>query len=71
MSGVDWTKLEDCVNSQKYYNQILEDMADALDLGVRGTPTFFINGHKLEGAVSNEVWEQIISKYKELNKNNL
>jgi len=71
MSGLDWTKLQACLNSQKYTKQILDDTSDALDLGVKGTPTFFVNGHKLEGAVTTEVWEQIIAKYKELNKNNL
>ncbi|MFA6525790.1 MAG: thioredoxin domain-containing protein [Candidatus Buchananbacteria bacterium] len=68
MSGLNWNKLQDCVNKEKYKPQLLEDMSDALDLGVRGTPTFFVNGKKLEGAVTQETWEQIIVKFKELNK---
>jgi len=67
MSGLNWNKLQDCVNKEKYKDQILQDMSDALDLGVRGTPTFFVNGKKLEGAVDESVWDDIISKYKQLN----
>lgn len=65
-SGLDWNKLQACVNGEKYQAQIMEDMSDALDLGVSGTPTFFVNGTKLAGAVTEETWEQIISKAKEL-----
>lgn len=66
MSGLDWNKLNQCVISDKYRQKIIQDTQDALDLGVRGTPTFFINGNKLEGAVSATDWEAIIKKYKEL-----
>lgn len=68
MSGLDWNKLQACVNTEKYKAQLMEDMSDALDLGVRGTPTFFVNGKKLEGAITKAVWQEIIGKYKELIK---
>ena len=67
-AGVNWTKLQTCVDSEKYRDMVLADMSDALDLGVQGTPTFFVNGTKLEGAVTQDNWEQIIKKAKELNK---
>lgn len=67
-AGLNWTKLQACVDSAKYRDMVLADMADALDLGVLGTPTFFVNGTKLEGAVTLDNWEQIIKKAKELNK---
>lgn len=66
MSGLNWNKLQQCINTEKYKPQVLEDMQDALDLGAAGTPTFFINGKKLEGAVDEATWESIIAKYKEL-----
>ncbi|MFA5020453.1 MAG: thioredoxin domain-containing protein [Patescibacteria group bacterium] len=68
MSGLDWNRLQDCINTEKYRPQVMEDMQDALDLGARGTPTFFVNGSKLDGPVSESVWEEIIAKYKELTK---
>lgn len=67
-SGLNWTALTTCISSEKYGNQVMSDMSDALDAGVAGTPTFFINGSKLEGAVTLTTWEEIIKKYKELNK---
>lgn len=66
MSGLNWDKLNQCVVSDKYRQKLMQDSQDALDLGVRGTPTFFINGNKLEGAISVADWEAIIKKHKEL-----
>ena len=65
-SGLDLDQLSTCLSQEKYRTEVLEDMQDALNLDVQGTPTFFINGNKLEGAVPIDQWEQIISKYKEL-----
>ncbi len=67
-AGLNWTALSTCISSEKYRNQVMGDMSDALDAGVKGTPTFFVNGTKLEGAVPLANWEEIIKKYKELNK---
>lgn len=66
MSGLNWNKLQDCVNKEKYKPQVMEDMQDAIDLGAQGTPTFFINGKMIAGAIDEKTWEDIIAKYKEL-----
>lgn len=68
MSGLNWDDLNQCVISEKYHQRLVQDTQDALDLGVRGTPTFFINGNKLEGVISLVDWEAIIKKHKELVK---
>jgi protein-disulfide isomerase len=47
---------------------VLEDAQNGYTLGVEGTPTFFVNGNKLAGAVSKENWESIISKSLEVLK---
>lgn len=65
-AGLNLSKMKDCVQDNKYDKLLLEDTADALDLGVAGTPTFFVNGSKLEGAVPLTTWEEIIKKHKEL-----
>lgn len=67
-SGVDMDQFNKCVADEKYTKMISEDLKDAIDLGVRGTPTFFINGNKLEGPVTKEAWQQLIDKFKEMNK---
>lgn len=62
--GLDITKFNKCFDNRKYKDEIEIDRADGLTAGVEGTPTFFINGKKVAGAIPMEVWEQIISKVK-------
>ncbi len=57
---VDVKKFQTCLEQNKYQTQIEQDMLDAVELGVRGTPTYFVNGLKVEGAISAEDWDKII-----------
>ncbi len=61
-SGVNAEQFEECRRSGRQQPDVLEDAQDAVDLGVRGTPTFFINGNKLEGVVTLDQWRQIIDQ---------
>lgn len=47
--GLNMTQFNSAFDSEKYKADIEKDKADAKALGVRGTPTFFINGQKVEG----------------------
>ncbi len=67
-SGIEMTSFSQCLREEKYGNIIKEDIYDALDLGVTGTPTFFINGSRLPGVVTLEVWEQIFKKHQQLKR---
>ncbi len=66
--GLDVTSFEKCMTGHKYQQSILDDMAYANSLpadsngeaAVGGTPTFFINGHRLGGAYPIEYFKQII-----------
>lgn len=58
--GMDRTQMEACMKSQKVFQAINRDYADALASGARGTPTFFVNGTKIEGVVSLEQWKEIL-----------
>lgn len=60
--GVDTVKFNACFDKQKYNTQIAKDYSDGQALGVTGTPTFFINGHMVEGDIPENVWETIIQK---------
>lgn len=66
--GLDAKQFDSCLDSEKDKNLVLEDARDATLLGVAGTPTFFVNGYKVEGVVTKEQWETIISKALELLK---
>jgi len=68
-SGIDISDFSSCLSSDKYNARLQEDVNDAGALAVIGTPTFYVNGNKIEGAVSANDWEQIILKFKELNQN--
>lgn len=58
--GVDSAKLEACLSSKKYDSRLDKDTNEGRAAGVSGTPAFFINGVKVEGAESFEVFRQII-----------
>lgn len=60
--GADTSRFASCLNSQKYIGRIQENFSDGDDLGVKGTPTWFVNGIKIEGAVPLSVWENIIQE---------
>ena len=49
--GLDATLFDKCVDQNLHYNAIAESESDARSRGVNATPTFFINGKKIEGAV--------------------
>jgi protein-disulfide isomerase len=49
-AGLDGAEFDDCLDSGRTAAQVKRDVADGEKYGVTGTPTFFINGHRLEGA---------------------
>jgi len=60
--GADTSRFAACLSDQKYIKQIQKDFSDGKDLGVKGTPTWFVNGVKLQGDVPLAVWENIIKE---------
>ncbi len=54
-----------CLDTNKYEQEVLEDYRDGIDAGVRGTPTFFINGNRVPGAVPKDVFESLIQAVKQ------
>jgi protein-disulfide isomerase len=62
--GLDMDLFKSCLASEKHKAQVLEDIQDGLALGVKGTPTFFINGVKFEGAVPKVAWDIIFDRLK-------
>ena len=49
--GLDMRKFDKAMNSVELDAQIEADLSLAMNLGVTGTPAFFVNGRPLEGAV--------------------
>jgi len=50
--GLDMDKFEKALSSGKFKDKVTRDMDDGVKLGVRGTPTFFINGERYQGGLS-------------------
>lgn len=58
--GVDATKFSACMKAKKYESQIIKDSQEGDALGIKGTPTFLVNGHIVSGDKPMEYWERLI-----------
>jgi protein-disulfide isomerase len=54
-TGADMIRFKTCYESEKYLPQIKSDFQDGLKLGISGTPTWFINGYRIEGDMPEEM----------------
>lgn len=59
--NLDTTAFTSCLQSGEYKDEVLEDYQEGIAAGVRGTPTFFINGYRVPGAVPKDVFEMILT----------
>jgi protein-disulfide isomerase len=59
---LDTSAFETCLDSGKYDDFIQADMDFSLNLGVRSTPTFFLNGLAVVGAQPLDVFTQLIDQ---------
>jgi protein-disulfide isomerase len=60
--GLNQEVFDKCLASGKYKAAIQKDLNEAANLGLTGTPAFFINGRELSGAQPLEVFAQIIDE---------
>ncbi len=60
--GLNLTQWKDCINSDKYKADIEADYSYGAQLGITGTPTFFINGLPMVGAQPFSAFKQVIDK---------
>ena len=58
--GLNMQKFKAALDSNKYEAQVTADSQEGMRLGANGTPTFFINGRKLVGAVPFDSFKTII-----------
>lgn len=59
---LDAEQFDDCLDSDKYADEVLADQKAGSSYGVSGTPTFFINGQMLVGAQPIEAFAEIIDQ---------
>ena len=58
--GLDNGDFNVCIDSEKYATHVTEDQQTGITLGVQGTPGFFVNGEKIEGAQPFSVFQAAI-----------
>ncbi len=58
--NLDTTAFANCTSTEKYQDNINQDIMDAADLDILGTPTYFVNGVKYSGVMSLADWDKII-----------
>jgi len=59
---LDMNEFIECLESGRYKDEVQADFDFAANLGIRSTPTFFINGIALVGAQPFEVFQEVIDK---------
>lgn len=64
--GGNEAKFDGCYKNNKYLPDIEKDLTDGQTLNITGTPTWFINGQRLEGDVPYEYFIKLINEYKKL-----
>lgn len=60
--GLDTSSFDNCYTSKKYQKNVDEDTAAGSAVGVSGTPTFYINGKQLVGALPFDSFKAIIDE---------
>ncbi|MDD5290515.1 MAG: thioredoxin domain-containing protein [Patescibacteria group bacterium] len=60
--GADVNKFNNCLSNEKYLSDIKKDYADGQSMGITGTPTWFINGYRIEGDIPHDLFIQIIEE---------
>jgi protein-disulfide isomerase len=55
--GLDSAKFDPCLQNDETLQRVIQDTQEGRQVGVTGTPTFFINGQPLVGAQPAEVFQ--------------
>ena len=65
--SMDMETYRDCLETGQHSSEVIEDSRVAYEeLGLKGTPTLFINGTKIEGAIPQEEFMRFLNDYFEL-----
>ena len=59
--GLDIATFQAALNSRRYQEVVRQDMLDGVNRDVRGVPTFFVNGRRLDGLPSLETLNAVIA----------
>ena len=54
--------LTECVNSTAAKEAVNKDIEDGIRLNIGSTPTFFVNGHRIEGSLPTQGWSRLFDE---------
>ncbi|MFC1703147.1 DsbA family protein, partial [Patescibacteria group bacterium] len=60
--GLDTARFEECLIARDTEVAVREDIEVAKRLGIRGTPTFFLNGFRIEGSIPEDEFDNLIQE---------
>jgi protein-disulfide isomerase len=60
--GLNMARFKAALDSSKFKDRIQKDSAEGMKVGANGTPTFFINGQKVEGAQPFDAFKSVIDQ---------
>lgn len=60
--GLDTKKFDECFDNNKYMAKVQANIDEGQKIGVKSTPTFFVNGQLVSGAQAIEVFAEIIDE---------
>lgn len=58
--GLDTAQFNQCLDSNQHLEKVARDSSEARSRGVNATPTFFVNGQKVEGAQPYSVFKALV-----------
>lgn len=58
--GLDRQQFEACLDTGKYADEVEQDLQDGTRAGVNATPSFFVNGRPVSGAVPYDQFKEVI-----------
>lgn len=61
--GLEEASFQRCYENRMFASAIQQDVRDGLQSGVAGTPTFFFNGVKIQGALDADTLESLIKRF--------
>lgn len=61
--GLNKAALASCLHDAGTKAEMEQDLGDGYNAGVQGTPTFFVNGEKIEGAIPFDLFVKIIAAF--------
>jgi protein-disulfide isomerase len=61
-AGIDGGQFNACMAAPETGAAVSRDIEEGINLGIQSTPTFFINGHRVEGGKPPLIWAAIIDE---------